>query len=98
MLFEARFQTRQTVESQVVGDLRDALDRNRAVRQRPRAIDTDNTRQQKRQIVVEDLVLETLGQQVTLSNLVFERLTKTSHKIIERNVLDQLTIEHQVVA
>lgn len=97
-LIQARFQTRQTIESQIVGDLRDALDRNRAVRQRPRAIDTDNTRQQKRQIVVEHLVLETLRQQIALGNLVLERRTKTSHKIIERNVLDQLTIEHQVVA
>ena len=39
-----------------------------------------------------------MGQQIALGNLVFERRTKTSHKIIERNVLDQLTIEHQVVA
>lgn len=97
-LIQARFQTRQAIESQVVGDLRDTLDRNRTVRQRPRAIDTDNTRQQKRQIVVEHLVLETLGQQIAFGNLVLERRTKTSHKIIERNVLDQLTIEHQVVA
>ena len=97
-LIQARFQTRQAIESQVVGDLRDALDRNRAVRQRPCAIDSDNTRQQKRQIVVEHLVLETVGQQIALGNLVLERRTKTSHKIIERNVLDQLTIEHQVVA
>lgn len=60
----------------------------------PRAIDTDNTRQQKRQIVVEHLILETLGQQIALGNLMFERRTKTSHEIIERNILDQLTIEH----
>ena len=39
-----------------------------------------------------------MGQQIALGNLVLERCTKTSHKIIERNVLDQLTIEHQVVA
>ena len=39
-----------------------------------------------------------MGQQIALGNLVLERRTKTSHKIIERNVLDQLTIEHQVVA
>ena len=39
-----------------------------------------------------------MGQQIALGNLVFERRTKTSHKIIERNVLDQLTIEYQVVA
>lgn len=44
-LIQARFQTRQAIESQVVGDLRDTLDRNRTVRQRPRAIDTDNTGQ-----------------------------------------------------
>ena len=39
-----------------------------------------------------------MGQQIALGNFVFERRTKTSHKIIERNILDQLTIEHQVVA
>ena len=44
-LIQARFQTRQAIESQVVGDLRDALDRNRTIRQGPRAIDTDNTGQ-----------------------------------------------------
>lgn len=56
-LIQARFQTRQAIESQVVGDLRDALDRNRAVRQRPCAIDSDNAGQQKRQVVIEHLVL-----------------------------------------
>ena len=66
MLFETRFQTRKAAQRQIISNLRNALDRNRAVRQRPRAIDSDNTRQQKRQIVVEHLVLETLGQQIAL--------------------------------
>ena len=97
-LIQARFQTRQAIESQVVGDLRDALDRNRAVRQRPCAIDSDNTRQQKRQIVVEHLVLETLGQQIALGNLMLERHAQTRHKIVERDVFNQLAIEHEVIA
>lgn len=43
-LIQARFQTRKAAQRQIISNLRDALDGNRAVRQRPRAIDTDNTR------------------------------------------------------